>query len=98
MFDYFLFFGYPLDEDYREKLERTPLAIRNIFIQGSDEYLQCIEREGISYLGKSLGQCIDRSAIELAQAHIMSLLKRLVPDYCYHQDSMLLLAVQVVDR
>lgn len=93
MIDYFLFFGYPVDAAYRQELERAPLAIRNLFIQIGDEYLKCIDLEGTSYLGKSLGQCIDSSVIDLAQVHVMSLLKRLVPDYSYNQDDLVLLAL-----
>lgn len=93
MIDYILFFGFPIDAVYREELKKIPPAILNLFIQRGDDYLNRIDQEGVSYLGKSLGQCVDSSAIDLALNHILSLLKRLVPDYHYHQDALVLLTV-----
>ncbi|MFI5343462.1 MAG: hypothetical protein ACHQUC_04500 [Chlamydiales bacterium] len=93
MIDCILFFGFPIDVAFQEALEKVPSAILNLFIQIGDEYLKRIDQEGISYLGKSLGQCVDSSTIDLAQGHILSLLKRLVPDYPYNQEALVLLAI-----
>lgn len=91
-YNYFLFFGFPINETFQQKLEKIPEGVRALFLQGN-EYLQLIEKEGISYLGKCLGDSSDSSSLELAQAHIISLLKLLVPDHTYEQHELVLLAI-----
>lgn len=93
MFDYLLFFGFPLNETVQKEIEKIPEALRALFLNGSDEYLQLVEQEGISYIGKSLGECIDSLSLEMAQVHILSLLKRLLPEQVYEKETLVLLAV-----
>ncbi len=92
MFDYLLFFGFPISESFHMELEKIPENVRSLFLKGN-EYLQLIEEEGISYIGKCLGECIDSSSLELAQLHVISLLKLLMPKYSYEKHELVLLTV-----
>jgi hypothetical protein len=94
MFDYQLFLGLPLSDSYQKELKQLSAAIRDIFIQThSSPYLQQIESEGMVYLGKYLGPSIELAALDSLQAHIYSLLKKLIPHYPYEQHSLLLFAL-----
>jgi hypothetical protein len=94
MFDHQLFLGLPLSESYQQELAQLPAPIRAAFIQSqSSLYLQQIENEGTIYLGKSLGPLVELSALESIQAHIYSLLKKLVPHYSYDKHPLLLFAL-----
>lgn len=94
MFEYSLFFGFPLADDaYRQELEKIPSHVRLLFMQGG-EYLELVVDNQISYLGKRLGDCIDGSSLDLLQDHIISLLKRLVPSYQYNKNDLVLLAIE----
>jgi hypothetical protein len=89
MFNNQLFFGFPVDESFQKELAEIPDAIRTLFIDGK-EYLQSVEKGGITYLGKSLGECTNLTSLELTQAHIISLLKLLVPKYPFGNQLVLL--------
>jgi hypothetical protein len=95
MFDYQLFLGLPLSKEYQQELAALPSSLREVFIQNQDlSYLQKIEYEGIMYLGKYIGSSIEVASLEAIQAHIYSLVKRLIP----HEEgetSLLLLALPI---
>lgn len=94
MFDHQLFLGLPLSESYQQELAKLPVSTRDAFIQSqSSLYLQQIENEGRIYLGKSLGPSVELSTLESIQAHIYSLLKKLVPHYAYEEHPLLLFAL-----
>ena len=92
MFDYLLFFGIPISEPFQLELDKIPENVRSLFLKGN-EYLQLIETEGISYIGKCLGDSTDFSSLELAQAHVFSLLKLLVPKHAYDKNELVLVTI-----
>ncbi len=63
-----------------------------LFTKGGDDYLETVEHHGQRYLGKCVGENADLARITLVEANIMSLLRRLVPDYPYQETPMLVLA------
>ncbi len=96
MFDYQLFLGLPILSSYQEELNQLPSSLRDLFIQNKDSsYLQQIEYENVVYLGKSLGSTIETFILDAMQAHIYSLLRRLIPHYPYEQHPLLLLALPI---
>lgn len=93
MFDTALFLGFPLSTAYQQELNRLPLVERELFIQSeTSPYLQQIENDGVIYLGKSLGASVDMAALDGASSHVMSLLKKLVPNFPYEQHPLVLFA------
>lgn len=98
MFNTQLFFGLPLEDFYQHALDQLSLSERELFIQNQHSpYLQQIESEGILYLGKYLGSFIELTTLDSLQAHIYSLLNKLVPNYPYKQHPLLLLAIPSED-
>ena len=99
MFDTALFIGFPLSEAYQQALLHLPSVERELFIQSqASPYLQQVESEGILYLGKFLGFSIEMAVLDSLCSHIYSLLKRLVPDFPYDQQPLLLLALRVSSK
>lgn len=94
MHDSSLFLGYPLSESYLSQLENLPSPLIEAFIQNQrSEYLQKIEHDGVFYLGKCLESPFDLKDADSLQANLLSLLKKLVPDYPYDQNPIVLIAL-----
>lgn len=94
MFQYHLYLGLLVDDSFLKELRQLPPGLHDLFIQNQDStYLQQIEFEGKTYLGKYLGTSIETSLLDALQVNIYSLLKRLIPHYPYDQHPLLLLAV-----
>lgn len=95
MSDQRLFLGLPISDTYLQELKELPLPVRETFIQEQpSDYLQQIEREGVFYLGKSIGSPYDMASIDSLETHIYSLLRKLIPDYPYDQHPLLLLPLE----
>lgn len=96
MLDYTLFIGLLLDDAYLRELEEVPPSLRDLLIQSQDDtYLRQIDFEGKVYLGKFLEPPMEVSSLETVQAHIHSILKRLVPYYSYDEHPLVLLALDI---
>jgi hypothetical protein len=95
MLDYQIFLGFHLSTSYQECLRETPLPVRSLFIQDNGEYLAQINYEDSSYLGKSLGPLVELQNLELLEANVYSLLRRLVPDYPYERHPLILLPISI---
>lgn len=94
MFDYQLFLGLPLSKEDLQGIGALPSSLREIFIQNQDlSYLQQIEYESITYLGKYIGSSVEVASLESIQAHIYSLVRRLIPYHEKRDSSLLLLAL-----
>lgn len=98
MFDYQLFLGFPLSPSFQSQLESVSAELKVSFIQNHSDYLQFLEHEGISYLGKFLGFQVELPSLELTKTNIYSLLRLLIPDYPYDQVPLCLLAVGSEDK
>lgn len=94
MFEYDLLLAFPITPLFQEKLSSLAAPVRNLFIQpGNSLYLQEIPYEGEMFLGKNLGKMAELKALDSFRDHLLSLLKKLVPDYPYHEHSLVLLAI-----
>jgi hypothetical protein len=94
MFDYDLFLAFQISPLFQEKLSSLPEAVRNLFIQSDNSlYLQEISYEGQMFLGKNLGSVAELKALDSFRDHLLSLLKKIISDYPYHEHSFLLLAL-----
>lgn len=91
-----LFLGFPISSAYQQILSQLDHSERQLIIQpGVTDYLQEIERDGVHYLGKNLGPEVEMTNLEMAQFHVISLLKRLDSDYPYQAEELVLLAIEV---
>lgn len=88
---YGLFLGFPIDTSFSLSLKKVSPEIRSLFIQ--EDYLQEICYKNVSYLGKQIGQKTDLTALDLTQNHILSLLRKLVPNYPYDTKNLLLFVI-----
>ncbi len=94
MLDHQLFLGFPLSADYQHALDPLPSSLKKMFIQMTPSpYLQQIEYERISYLGKFLGPCFELSSLNEMESHIYSLLKRLLPAYPYQEGALVFVPI-----
>ncbi len=93
MFFYRLYLGFPLNSSYQAALDRASLPLKSLLIQSASDYLEPVAHAGQLYLGKFLDPIVELSSLEASQRHIFSLLSRLVPDYPYKSQSLVLLAI-----
>src|SRR5438105_1590338 len=85
-----LFLGFPIEHDFSLKLDKVNPEIVSLFVKKGGDYLEKINFKGVSYLGKFVGDIADGTALELLEANIYSLLKKLVPEYSYEKIPLLL--------
>lgn len=88
-----LFLGFSVDESFASSLEKNKPEFNALFIQSDDAYLREIQFQGVRYLGKFVNNEEPLAQIELLEAHIFSLLKRLVADYNYQNTNLILFAL-----
>lgn len=94
MLDHRLFLGLPLTESFLQQFRQIPQPLKEAFIQDqSPDYLQQIENEGVTYLGKYIDTPYEMSALESLQTHVYSLLQRVIPDFPYADQPLFLLAL-----
>lgn len=83
-----LFLGFPIDLLFAEKLTALDPGYRALFIQDNAIYLREITYNNIRYIGKVAGKVSELTALDLLEANIFSLLKKLVDDYPYQKNSL----------
>lgn len=91
LIDHQLFLGLPLDNSFQNQLGKVSHHVRSLLIQNHPDYLNIVEYQGITYLGKHLGSLVNFSNLELVETHIYSLLRRLTVDYPYEQIPLVLI-------
>ena len=75
-----LFLGIPYTSEIEKMIACLPPPVVSLWIQEDPSpYLQKVDREGASFLGKQLASPIRLSALEDSAAHILSLLRQLIP-------------------
>lgn len=87
-----LFLGFPIDDLLAQKLNSVAPIILQSFISEGDHYLKEIMDQGTRYLGKYVPSCIEVSELDHVEANIYSLLKKIEPNYPFHQQPLVLLA------
>lgn len=85
-----LFLGFSLTSGFLDKFQKLNPDICSLFIQKNSNYLQKIYINNDVFIGKFVGQIVDIDKLQLIQTHIFSVLKKLVPDYNYENDSLVL--------
>jgi len=94
MFDGSLFIGIPLREIEIDQLKILPTPLLAAFIKDQpSDYLQKIESDGISYLGKFIEVPYNVSNIQSLEQNILSLLRKLLPDFSSEDNPLLLIAL-----
>lgn len=86
-----IFLGFPIDPLYKEQLEKVNPARRGFILE---EGLEEISHEGLIYLGRTVGEKVTLCEISLLEAHIFSLLKKLVQNFPYDETALYLFIKQ----
>lgn len=88
MFERKFFLGFLVDVDYQLALSSVNQRLIALYIQDSGNYLQEATFQEQRYLGCFLASPCEISHLELMEAHIYSLLKRLIPHHPYHHSTL----------
>jgi hypothetical protein len=90
-----LFLGFPLDDGYIVQMQKNKPEYLELFIRSGSDYLQKVEFDKVSYLGKFVQNEEPLAQLELLEANIYSLLKKLVADYSYQNTPLILFAIRL---
>lgn len=92
--DYQLFYGIPVDKLLSEELTKINPTLKAIFIQSNSDYLQEITFKDKKYLGKFVGKICSLQSLELFENNIYSLLDKIVPEYPFRQQPIVLFPIE----
>ena len=91
MFSMALFLGFPVDASLSEALESVDSKLAVLFLENNDaHYLKEVVYQDVRYLGKFAGEITNLANLTLLEANIYSLLKKVVPDYSFRKNSLVL--------
>lgn len=93
MQSYYLFFGYQIDRILSNELNKINPEIKSFFIKNGSDYLHQITHNDKEYLGKLITPPSEISSLELTEANIVSLLKKLVPSFIPKKNYLLLIPI-----
>jgi hypothetical protein len=88
-----LFLGFPCTSEYLSIFQELPASLVKVFVSQDASYLQKLETEGGSFLGKRIGKEVDVEGLKNLEANIYSLLNRLTPDFPIKDTSLVLFPV-----
>lgn len=88
-----LFLGFPCTPEYLAIFKNLPDSLVKVFVGQDDSYLQKIEREGESFLGKRIGKEVDVEGLKNLESNIYSILNRLTPDFPIKETSLVLFPI-----
>jgi hypothetical protein len=94
MYSVKLFFGFYVNEELADELIKVNPKLLALFIQNEENYLKEIEIQNKRYIGKGIESSIDLVSLELLQANIYSLLKKILPTYPFEKSPLILLPSQ----
>ena len=93
MFETTLFLAFALSESFQVELLKLPASEKQRFIQEHPSpFLEYLEDGGVRYLGKLLGASIEMEALESMNAHVYSILKKMVPHFPYEACPLVIVA------
>jgi len=78
-----LFMGVVVEGAFASQFSAANPLLVALFLNPEREYLLQIKHEGKTYLGKAVSTSADLASLEQMEANIVSLLKKIVPDYPY---------------
>lgn len=90
MFEAQLFLGVEIDTDLAELLDKANPRLLDLLIQNEPIYLQKTAYNDREYLGKYVGDIVNLPQLELIELNIMSLLKKISPNYSPKEMSIIL--------
>lgn len=94
MNDLQLFLGFPLNAALSAVFDHIDPKRKSLFVNEGESYLQEVSVNGTRYLGKPIGRHTDLPQLELLQANIYSLLKKILPeDHPFESIPLVLLTV-----
>ncbi|MCC5832136.1 MAG: hypothetical protein JJU12_03740 [Chlamydiales bacterium] len=85
MFDLKLFLGFAPDAEFERLASRANPHLLSLFTGGGD-YLSEISYKERRYLGKPVPSSLPVSQLESVELHMLSLLKKLAPDYPFSEN------------
>lgn len=88
-----LFLGFPCDKEYLSLYQNLPASLVKVFVNGDSTYLQKIDTEAGSFLGKRIGKQTDVEGLKNLEENIYSLLKRLTPDHPVKETSLMIFPI-----
>lgn len=88
-----LFLGFLVDEAFTRALEKNTPEYLHFFLQPGSGYLEEVTYQEERYIGKFVSNEQNVGQLELLEAHIFSLLKKLAPDYNYTHSNLVLFAL-----
>ncbi|MDF2577570.1 MAG: hypothetical protein K0S74_1054 [Chlamydiales bacterium] len=94
MFSIKLFVGFQVDYSIKKSLDSVNPNIIKLFIRSQGDYLQQIEYDGESYIGKILDDIMSMDSIEQLERHIHSIARKVIPNYSDSNKSLEILTIQ----
>lgn len=79
-----MFVGHPVDGNLERALRKLDPDHVSLYL-GSEGYLQEVESSGHKFWGKKVGAELDFEALSMSEAHVESLLRKLLPDYHFKE-------------
>jgi len=95
MFEVELFLGYPLDLQFIKSIEALNPHLLATFVNNDSEYLHEIVHQQQRYFGKFVGACVEVAHLELLEANIISLLRKLIPNFSCQEAPLVLFTTAV---
>lgn len=89
-----LFLGISFTSEIQERIKMLDPYLVSMFLAQDSEHLQQYRHEGRDFLGKPLGELADSSTVLLVGTHIISVIKKLLPDYRVDINSLVILPFQ----
>lgn len=96
--EYELFFGFPINEKFKARLQEVNPYFLSLFIREGDDYLQQVTFNHEQFLGRKIGQASQLSKLESLQVNIYSILKKLVPDFSVEEIPLVLFSLPRVNK
>lgn len=87
-----LFLGIQVDETWDRAIDRSNPHLVQLFTSGGDYLTEVIYKEN-RYLGKPLALTPTFSELERFESHILSLLRKIAPNYPFSKNSPVLVAL-----
>jgi len=85
MFDLKLFLGIPADAEFQQALSQVNPNVLSLFMGGGD-YLSEFSHNEQRYLGKPVPISPSVNQLESLEAHLLSLLRKLAPEYSFSKN------------
>lgn len=89
-----LFLGISFTTELQEKINMLDPHWVSMFIAQDSEHVQHYQYKDQVFLGKQLGDLADSSTVLLVGTHIISVIKKLLPDYHVDINSLIILPFQ----